>query len=128
MTMMLAPRRAGSSGARRGNACERCDSGPGATASEMLRVPPVAGVTSRYALDINPGRGGGSGVLGELLGIVLLGGAVVAGATWWWITQASAQVQERVLTTGWSVVTVMTLVLTGFALIKLFTPTRGYRP
>jgi poly-beta-1,6-N-acetyl-D-glucosamine synthase len=33
-----------------------------------------------------------------------------------------------VLTTGWSVITVMTLVLTGFALLKPLKPTRGYRP
>ncbi|MBM9466260.1 glycosyltransferase [Nakamurella leprariae] len=74
------------------------------------------------------GKGGGSGVIGKMLAVILLGGAAVAGATWWWVTQASVQVQETVLTTGWSVVTVMTLALTGFALIKLFKPTRGYRP
>ena len=42
--------------------------------------------------------------------------------------KAGAQLQQTVLTTGWSVVSVITLLLTGFAFIKLLKPTRGYRP
>ena len=75
------------------------------------------------------GKGGGSAVIGKvMLWTVLIGGLAVAVGTWFWVEKASAQVQETVLTTGWSVVSVITLVLTGFALIKLLKPTRGYRP
>jgi len=74
------------------------------------------------------GKGGGSGALGKLLAGVLIGTAVVATGTWWWLTKAGVDIQQQVLTTGWSVITVMTLVLTGFALIKLLKPTRGYKP
>lgn len=74
------------------------------------------------------GKGGGSNVIGKIAGYGLLIGAVVAVGTWWWIEKAGVAVQETVLTTGWSIVTVTTLVLTGFALIKLLKPTRGYKP
>jgi len=74
------------------------------------------------------GRGGSSGVLGKLLGYALIGGLAIAVGTWFWIEKASVQFQQNVLTTGWSVVTAITLVLTAFALIRLLKPTRGYRP
>jgi hypothetical protein len=74
------------------------------------------------------GKGGGSDLIGKLMAAVLIGGAAIAAGTWWWIEKAGAEVQQQVLTTGWSVITVMTLVLTGFALLKLLKPTRGYRP
>lgn len=74
------------------------------------------------------GRGGGNGVLGKLVGAVLLVSLVTGAGTWWWVTQASAEVQRAVLTTGWSVVTVLTIVLSAMALLKLVKPTRGYRP
>jgi hypothetical protein len=71
---------------------------------------------------------GGSDLIGKLMAAVLVGGAAIAAGTWWWIEKAGAEVQQQVLTTGWSVITVMTLVLTGFALLKPLKPTRGYRP
>lgn len=72
--------------------------------------------------------GGGSGVIGKLLGGALAFGALVAGAMWWWIEKAGPDVQRSVLTTGWAVSTVLTIILTAFALLKVFKPTRGYRP
>jgi len=74
------------------------------------------------------GKGGGSAVIGKVMLWTVLGGLAVAVGTWFWVEKASAQLQETVLTTGWSVVSVITLILTGFALIKLLKPTRGYRP
>ncbi len=71
---------------------------------------------------------GGSGVIGKVLLWTVLGSLSIAVGVWFWITKATAAFQETVLTTGWSVVTVITLVLTGFALIRLLKPTRGYRP
>jgi biofilm PGA synthesis N-glycosyltransferase PgaC len=75
------------------------------------------------------GKGGGnSAVLGKLLGSALAIGTGVAVATWWWIDKAGPVIQRQVLTTGWAVASVLTIVLTAFALIKVFKPTRGYRP
>jgi cellulose synthase/poly-beta-1,6-N-acetylglucosamine synthase-like glycosyltransferase len=74
------------------------------------------------------GKGGGADVIGKLLATIIIGALVITAGTWWWIEKAGPEVQRTVLTTGWSVFTVMTLVLTGFALIKLLKPTRGYRP
>ncbi len=74
------------------------------------------------------GSGGGSQVLGKMAGYSLLLAAGVSVLTWWWTTQAGTQIQERVLTTGWSVLTVLTVALTGFAFLKLLKPTRGYKP
>lgn len=74
------------------------------------------------------GKGGGSSIIGKLVGAVLAVGLVTGAATWWWIEKASADVQRVVLTTGWSVVTVLTIVLSVMALLKLVKPTRGYRP
>jgi biofilm PGA synthesis N-glycosyltransferase PgaC len=74
------------------------------------------------------GKGGGSAGLGKLLAAMILGGIGIAVGTWFWIEKASPDLQEQVLTTGWSIVTVITLVLTAFALIRLLKPTRGYKP
>ena len=75
------------------------------------------------------GKGGGnSAVIGKLLGSALAIGTGVAVATWWWIEKAGPAIQRQVLTTGWAVASVLTIILTGFALIKVFKPTRGYRP
>jgi hypothetical protein len=65
---------------------------------------------------------GGSDLIGKLMAAVLVGGAAIAAGTWWWIEKAGAEVQQQVLTTGWSVITVMTLVLTGFALLSCSSP------
>ena len=74
------------------------------------------------------GKGGNSSAIGKVLAFALISALAIAAGTWWWIEKAGADIQQQVLTTGWSVVTVMTLVLTGFALIKVLKPTRGYRP
>ena len=74
------------------------------------------------------GKGGGSSAIGKLIGAFALVAVLVAGGTWWWIEKAGPAVQRAVLTTGWSVATVLTIVLTGFALLKVLKPTRGYRP
>ncbi len=74
------------------------------------------------------GKGGGSSAIGKIIGSVLLVALAVAAGTWWWIEKAGADVQRAALTTGWSVTTVLTIVLTAFALLKVFKPTRGYRP
>ncbi len=76
----------------------------------------------------NGGGGVGSKLVGKIIGYGLLLGAAVAGLTWWWTTQAGSVIQEKVLTTGWSALTVLTVALTGFAFLKLFKPTRGYKP
>jgi hypothetical protein len=74
------------------------------------------------------GKGGGSSVIGKMLGVSLLIAAGVGAGMWWWIEKAGPVVQRNVLTTGWSVSTVLTIVLTAFALLKVFKPTRGYKP
>jgi biofilm PGA synthesis N-glycosyltransferase PgaC len=72
--------------------------------------------------------GGGNNLIGKLVGSALLISVVVSCSMWWWIDQAGVTLQRNVLTTGWSVVTVLTFVLTGFALLKVLKPTRGYKP
>ncbi len=67
-------------------------------------------------------------VISKLLGGALGLAAVVAVGMWYWIDIASPEVQRSVLTTGWAVASVLTIILTGFALIKVFKPTRGYKP
>ncbi len=67
-------------------------------------------------------------MISKLLGGALALAAFVAVGMWAWIDIASPAVQRSVLTTGWAVASVMTIILTGFALIKLFKPTRGYKP
>lgn len=74
------------------------------------------------------GKGGGSRVIGKILGYALLLGAVAAGSMWWWIDKAGASLQRTVLTTGWTVVSILTLILTAFVVIKVLKPTRGYKP
>ena len=64
----------------------------------------------------------------KALAWIFVGGLLIATGTWFWVEKASVSLQETVLTTGWSVVSVITLLLTAFALIKLLKPTRGYRP
>ena len=67
-------------------------------------------------------------VISKLLGAALALAAFVAVGMWAWIDIASPALQRSVLTTGWAIASVMTIILTGFALIKLFKPTRGYKP
>ena len=74
------------------------------------------------------GKGGGGEVIGKILVWSLVGALTIAAGTWFWVEKAGTQLQQTVLTTGWSVVSVITLLLTGFAFIKLLKPTRGYRP
>jgi cellulose synthase/poly-beta-1,6-N-acetylglucosamine synthase-like glycosyltransferase len=74
------------------------------------------------------GKGGGGEIIAKAIAWVFVGGLLIATGTWFWVEKASVALQETVLTTGWSVVSVITLLLTGFALIKLLKPTRGYRP
>ena len=74
------------------------------------------------------GQHTGTNIIGKILGIALGAGITIATATWWWIDQAGPDIQRTVLTTGWSIASAMTIILTGFALIKVFKPTRGYRP
>jgi biofilm PGA synthesis N-glycosyltransferase PgaC len=76
------------------------------------------------------GTGGGATgkLIGKIFGYTALLAAGTAAATWWWTTQAGTDIQERVLTTGWSVLTVLTIIMTGFSLLKLLKPTRGYKP
>ncbi len=77
--------------------------------------------------NLSRSRGGGE-VIGKILVWSLVGTLTIAAGTWFWVEKAGAQLQQTVLTTGWSVVSVITLLLTGFAFIKLLKPTRGYRP
>ena len=72
--------------------------------------------------------GGNTKLISKLLGGALALAASVAVGMWYWIEIAGPAVQRSVLTTGWAVASVMTIILTGFALIKLFKPTRGYKP
>jgi biofilm PGA synthesis N-glycosyltransferase PgaC len=75
------------------------------------------------------GKGGGNTkLISKLLGGALALAGTVAVGMWYWIDIASPAVQRSVLTTGWAVASVLTTILTGFALIKLFKPTRGYKP
>jgi hypothetical protein len=74
------------------------------------------------------GKGGGGAIIGKVLIWAVIGGLSIAVGTWFWVEKAGPIWQQAVLTTGWSVVSAITLVLTGFALLKLLKPTRGYRP
>ncbi len=74
------------------------------------------------------GKGGGGEVIGKAIIWILVGGLSIAAGTWFWVEKASYALQETVLTTGWSLVSIITIALTAFALIRLLKPTRGYRP
>ena len=67
-------------------------------------------------------------LISKLLGAALALATIVAIGMWAWIDIATPALQRTVLTTGWAIASVMTIILTGFALIKLFKPTRGYKP
>ena len=86
------------------------------------------GWAAQAAAESGKGGGGNSAVIGKLLAYALAIGTGVAVATWWWIEKAGADIQRQVLTTGWAIASVLTITLTGFALIKVFKPTRGYKP
>ena len=86
------------------------------------------GWAAQAAAESGKGGGGNSAVIGKMLGSALAIGTGVAVATWWWIEKAGPVIQRQVLTTGWGIASVLTIILTGFALIKVFKPTRGYRP
>jgi len=87
------------------------------------------GWAAQAAAENGKGSSGATGkLIGKLFGYTALFAAATATATWWWTTQAGTDIQERVLTTGWSVLTVLTITMTTFSLIKLLKPTRGYKP
>lgn len=86
------------------------------------------GWAAQAAAESGKGGGGNSAVIGKLLASALAIGTGVAVATWWWIEKAGPVIQRQVLTTGWGIASVLTIILTAFALIKVFKPTRGYRP
>src|ERR1700712_2229241 len=67
-------------------------------------------------------------LISKLLGTALALATIVAIGMWAWIDIATPALQRTVLTTGWAIASVMTIILPGFALIKLFKPTRGYKP
>ena len=74
-------------------------------------------------------RGGAaSRAVGKLVGGTVLACAASAGLTFWWLQYAGADVQRKVLTIGWGVLAVLTLVRTASVIVKLLKPTRGYRP
>ncbi|RIJ76848.1 glycosyltransferase family 2 protein, partial [Nakamurella silvestris] len=85
------------------------------------------GWAAQAAAESGGGKSGGA-FFAKLLVWGVVGGGVVAGLTWWWVTKASLGLQERVLTTGWSVLTVLTILMSVLALMKLLKPTRGYKP
>ena len=66
--------------------------------------------------------GNGSGALmGTLVGAVVLSSV----GAWYWLTQASVELQRLVLTVGWRSLAVLTIAASLLLVVKLLRPTRG---
>ncbi|HEX8766881.1 MAG TPA: glycosyltransferase family 2 protein [Jatrophihabitans sp.] len=74
------------------------------------------------------GGGSGAGFVGKLVLAALLATVASGGLVYWWLTLAGPLVQRQVLTAGWGALAMLTAVRTISVVIKLLTPTRGYRP
>ena len=86
------------------------------------------GWAAQAAAEAGKSSGANTKAISKMLGIALAITATTTIGMWAWIDLATPAIQRSVLTTGWSIASVMTIILTGFALIKVFKPTRGYKP